>query len=192
MKTKLLSLVLMAILIASCKSTQQKPSEMNKNNLTKKDLAHLEQCVVLAEIALEAGDQPFGSILVDDENKIIADARNRVNEKTVLAHPEIKLAQWAAENLTAEERKNTTMYTSGEHFPMCAAAHGWVGIGKLVYLSSAEQLGGWLKEFGADKAPINFIPVEKIVKTVEVKGPASGVLLKKIKGLHQDYYQQKN
>jgi len=172
MKTKLLSLVLMAILIASCKSTQQKPSEMNKNNLTKKDLAHLEQCVVLAEIALEAGDQPFGSILVDDENKIIADARNRVNEKTVLAHPEIKLAQWAAENLTAEERKNTTMYTSGEHCPMCAAAHGWVGIGKLVYLSSAEQLGGWL--------------------TVEVKGPASGVLLKKIKGLHQDYYQQKN
>jgi len=25
------------------------------------------------------------------------------------------------------------MYTSGEHCPMCAAAHGWVGIGKLVY-----------------------------------------------------------
>jgi tRNA(Arg) A34 adenosine deaminase TadA len=31
------------------------------------DLRHLERCIELATEALEAGDEPFGSILVDDE-----------------------------------------------------------------------------------------------------------------------------
>lgn len=157
--------------------------------LTKKDLSHLEHCLVLAQKALKAGDEPFGSTLVNAENKVIAEARNRVNEKTVLAHPEIELAHWAAENLTAEERKNTTMYTTGEHCPMCAAAHGWVGIGKLVYLSSGAQLNAWLEEFGAAPAPIQFIPVQEIIKKIEIRGPATGELLEKIKALHKRYHQ---
>jgi len=36
--------------------------------------------------------------LVNEKGEIIAEARNRVNEITVLAHPEIDLAYWAAEN----------------------------------------------------------------------------------------------
>ncbi len=39
------------------------------------------------------------------------------------------------------------MYTSGEHFCLiCAAAHGWIGLGRNVYASSAEQTGAWLAE----------------------------------------------
>jgi tRNA(Arg) A34 adenosine deaminase TadA len=189
MKIKLLSLIFIAIITTSCKSTQQKDLKKHKSNFTEKDLTHLEHCLVLAEDALEAGDQPFGSILVNAENKVIAQARNRVNTQTVLAHPEIELAHWAAENLSVKERKNTTMYTSGEHCTMCSAAHGWVGIGKLVYLSSGEQLNEWLKEFGLEPAPIKFIPSEEIIKKVEIKGPAKGRLIKEIKSLHKAYYQ---
>jgi len=152
------------------------------------DIVHLKHCLKLAQASLNADDKPFGSILVNANNEVIAEARNRVNEKTVLAHPEYELAAWAAENLTAEERANTTMYTTGEHCPMCAAAHGWVDLGPIVYLSSAKQLGEWLKEMNIANDSITFHPVEDIIPNIEVRGPASGNLLEEIKNLHRAYY----
>ena len=155
------------------------------------DQKYLKRCLELAKESVEAGDAAFGSVLVNEAEEIIAEARNRVNEKTVLAHPEIDLAYWAAENLSEEERQKATMYTTGEHCPMCSAAHGCVGIGTLVYLSSAKQLGEWQKEYDLASAPINFLPVEDIIKNVEVRGPAEGELLEEIKKLHQLNWSKK-
>ncbi|QOW09178.1 nucleoside deaminase [Kaistella flava (ex Peng et al. 2021)] len=155
------------------------------------DGKYLRRCLELAKEAVEAGDEAFGSILVDEDGKIIEEARNRVNEKTILAHPEIDLAYWAAENLSEEERAKTTMYTTGEHCPMCSAAHGWVGLGALVYLSSARQLGEWQKEYNLPEAKINFLPVEDIIKNIEIRGPAEGDLLEEIKKLHQKAWTKK-
>lgn len=163
----------------------------SEHTLTATDIKHLEICLQLAAEAVEAGDQPFGSVLVNAGGEIVARARNRINERNVLAHPEYELAGWALDNLSAEERAGCTMYTSGEHCPMCAAAHGWAGIGGLVYLSSAEQLHAWLKEFGAPESPINFYPVQEIIKRVEVRGPAAGELLDRIKNLHAVYHQKR-
>ena len=44
------------------------------------DLAmkHLQRCVELANEALEAGDEPFGSILVSGDGMVLAEARNAV------------------------------------------------------------------------------------------------------------------
>lgn len=156
--------------------------------LTENDIKHLQQCFTLAKEALAAGDSPFGSVLVNAKKEVIAAARNRVNELNILAHPEIELANWAADNLSKKERQTTTMYTSGEHCPMCSAAHGWVGIGTLVYLSSGKQLTAWMQEFGVNEAPIHFIPVEKIIKSIIVKGPVEGELLESIKALHKTYH----
>ena len=149
------------------------------------DQKYLRRCLELAKEAMEAGDEAFGSVLVNEGAEFIAEARNRGNEKTILAHPEIDLAYWAAEHLSEEERAKTTMYTTGEHCPMCAAAHGWVGLGALVYLSSAKQLGEWQKDFNLPSSPINFLPVEDIIKNVEVRGPAKGDLLGEIKKIHE-------
>src|SRR5699024_1875255 len=122
------------------------------------ELTLLMQCIDLAEDALEAGDQPFGSILVNEKNEVIAKARNSVSESNQTAHQAIKLARWAANNLTKDERKRTRMFTSGEHCPMRAAAHGWVNLGPIVYIHSGQQLGQWLTEFEAPASPINFYP----------------------------------
>lgn len=208
MKIRIFSLAFFSIILLGCNPTKIISSENSsrdsgaisnpkindhmknlKYKITENDLEHLKHCLVLAEEALKAGDEPFGSILVNANNEVIATARNRVNEINNLAHPEIELAQWAAENLSVEERKNTSMYTSGEHCPMCAAAHGWVGLGAIVYLSSAEQLARWLQEIDAPPAPIIFIPVENIVKNIEIKGPASGELLHRIKELQLKYHK---
>ena len=59
---------------------------MNTNKkLNSTDNHFLSLCVDLAEEALEAGDKPFGSILVDKEGTILAQARNRINELNALA-----------------------------------------------------------------------------------------------------------
>lgn len=172
----------------------EKPIDMKeeqlKNELTREDYQFLKRCLVLAEKAYKAGDKPFGSILVNTDGEIIAEARNRVNEINVLSHPEFELAKWAVENLSAEERKETRMYTSGEHCPMCSGAHAWAELGDLIYLSSAKQLRQWLSEVGAEQSPIQFIPAEEIIHGIKVKGPAEGELSEKIKALQIKTFQR--
>ncbi|ETN95284.1 Cytidine and deoxycytidylate deaminase zinc-binding region [Zhouia amylolytica] len=150
---------------------------------------YLLRCVELAKKALEAGDKPFGSILVNKEGTILAEARNRVNEIHSLSHPEFELAQWALENLTPIERKQSILYTSGEHCPMCAGANGWAGIGKIVYASSAAQLSIWLKGLQINDLPLNLIPIQEIIKDVEIVGPFES-FYHQIKTLHFQYYSR--
>lgn len=135
------------------------------------DLRHLRRCVELAAEALEAGDEPFGSILVAASGAVLAEDRNRVASGDNTRHPEFELARWAAANMTPEERAKATVYTSGEHCPMCAAAHGWVGLGRIVYASSSAQLASWLEELGAAPRPVRNLPIQEIVPGISVEGP---------------------
>lgn len=140
--------------------------------LTASDLAHLRRCVELAREALSAGDEPFGSVLVDEGGTALAEGRNRVVETgDATQHPELELARWAAAHLTLEQRAGATVYTSGEHCAMCAAAHGWVGLGRIVYASSSAQLVQWLSEAGAAAPPVLPLPVQAVAPGVVVAGP---------------------
>lgn len=39
--------------------------------ITDHDMQHLRRCVALAAEALEAGDKPFGSVLVDSDGQVL-------------------------------------------------------------------------------------------------------------------------
>src|SRR3712207_8807089 len=86
-------------------------------------------------------------------------------------HPEFAIARWAATHLTPDERAGATVYTSGEHCPMCAAAHAWVGLGRIVYASSAAQTTAWRAEVGAPPAPVRPLPVTDVAPGLVVEGP---------------------
>ena len=45
--------------------------------VTEADLPHLRRCVELATEAVEAGDFPFGSVLVAEDGTVLAEDRNR-------------------------------------------------------------------------------------------------------------------
>jgi tRNA(Arg) A34 adenosine deaminase TadA len=137
------------------------------------DLANLRRCVQLATEALEAGDEPFGSVLVAADGTVLAEDRNRVGGGDRTRHPEFELARWAAANLDPAERAAATVYTSGEHCPMCAAAHGWVGLGRIVYVASSEQLAAWLAELGVSPPPVRTLPIQEVVPGLPVEGPVS-------------------
>jgi len=110
---------------------------------------HLRRCVELAREALEAGDFPFGSVLVGADGRVLAERLNQERTGQPLAHPEIDLARWAGEHLSPLERAGSTVFTSGEHCAMCSAAHAWVGLGPIVYAVSSRQLDEWRRDWGA-------------------------------------------
>ena len=136
---------------------------------------YLERAVALAEDALNAGDEPFGSVLVSAQGDLLAEDRNRIAGGDATQHPEFALARWAANHLSPEERAAATVYTSGEHCPMCAAAHGWVGLGRIVYVSSTEQLGAWLSEWGIAPPPVATLAINEVVPGLAVDGPVPGL-----------------
>ncbi|RNL86543.1 nucleoside deaminase [Halostreptopolyspora alba] len=148
------------------------------------DLGYLRRCVALATEALEAGDEPFGSVLVASDGRVLREDRNRVAFGDRTRHPEFELARWAAANLAPGERAAATVYTSGEHCPMCAAAHGWVGLGPIVYAASSRQLVTWLGEFGVAPPPVKPLPIHAVAPTVEVRGPAPE-LAERVRELHR-------
>jgi tRNA(Arg) A34 adenosine deaminase TadA len=135
---------------------------------------YLARCVELARAALDDGDDPFGSVLVDDTGSVVAESRNRETSRAdPTAHPELDLAHWAWRNLDAHARSRATVYTSGEHCPMCAAAHGWVGLGAIVYAVSSGQLAAWRASWGLPESPVAALPLATVVPGVQVTGPVS-------------------
>ncbi|GAA4506331.1 nucleoside deaminase [Nonomuraea ferruginea] len=154
------------------------------------DLRHLRRCVELAAEALASGDEPFGSVLVSADGTVLGEDHNHVvatGDHT--RHPEFELARWAAANLSPEERATATMYTSGEHCPMCAAAHGWVGLGRIVYAASSEQLSGWLEEMGVAPPPVRTLAIREVVPEAVVEGPAPE-LAEEVRELHRRFHRR--
>jgi tRNA(Arg) A34 adenosine deaminase TadA len=151
------------------------------------DLKFLRRCLELAAEGLEAGDEPFGSLLVGADGRILFEDRNRVAGGDRTRHPEFELARWAAAHLTPAERQRATVYTSGEHCPMCAAAHGWVGLGRIVYASSTAQMVAWMSELGVPPPPVRPLPIREVVPDAEVDGPAPE-LADHVRALHVRFH----
>jgi tRNA(Arg) A34 adenosine deaminase TadA len=152
--------------------------------ITDDDLARLGRCVELAREALEAGDEPFGSILVDADGQPRYEDRNRVAGGDATQHPEFAIARWAVNHLTPDERARATVYTSGEHCPMCSAAHAWVGLGRIVYVTSSAQFSQWLADWGAAPGPVAPLPITAVAPGLPVDGPVPA-LAEQMKPLYE-------
>ncbi|KEY73784.1 hypothetical protein S7711_03091 [Stachybotrys chartarum IBT 7711] len=145
----------------------------------------LRLAVSLAAEALAAGDHPFGSVLVSATGNILQTDRNRVvTGSDATLHPELTLARWAEANLTPEERRTATVYTSGEHCPMCSAAHAYCGLGGIVYVASADMYAEWQREFGADPGRVRPLAIREVAPGIEVRGPVEE-FAEEVKELHR-------
>lgn len=151
--------------------------------ISEHDLKHLRRCIELAEEALEKGDEPFGSVLVSSNGQILREDHNHVASGDHTQHPEFALARWAANHMTPDDRASAVVYTSGEHCPMCAAAHGWAGLGRIVYASSSAQLVQWMGELDVPPSRVKNLPIQDVIRDTVVEGPVPE-LAEEVRALH--------
>jgi tRNA(Arg) A34 adenosine deaminase TadA len=103
---------------------------------------------------------------------VLREDHNRTAGGDQTRHPELELARWAAEHVPADVRPDCTVYTSGEHCPMCSAAHAWVGLGRIVYAASSAQLVAWRQSWGLAPGPVAPLPINAVAPDLPVAGPA--------------------
>jgi tRNA(Arg) A34 adenosine deaminase TadA len=115
---------------------------------------HLRRAIALAAEARAGGNPPFGSLLVGLVGSVLVEERNSsLTDDDITAHPELKLARWAARSLDAATAAETTMYTSCEPCGMCAGALARSGIGRVVFALSTDQLNGLKSSGGFPEVP---------------------------------------
>ncbi|MFH9953858.1 nucleoside deaminase [Streptomyces roseolus] len=109
--------------------------------ITAADEPLLRRAIAIAAHAVTLGDAPYGSLLAGPDGAVLAEAHNTVRrDDDITAHPELKLARWAARELAPEAAARTTLYTSCQPCGMCDGGIARSGIGRVVYALSTEQL----------------------------------------------------
>ena len=128
------------------------------------DQTYIRQTIKLARQAMEAGDDPFGAVLVKD-GKVLVTAQNTVRtDHNVTHHAATNLLAAAYRKLGIEAIKGSTLYTSCEPCAMCCGTIYLFGVKRMVYGLSAKRLGaivGWeqperKKTNSKMKIPFNF------------------------------------
>jgi tRNA(Arg) A34 adenosine deaminase TadA len=109
--------------------------------ITADDERFLRRAIGIAAHAVTVGDAPYGSLLAGPDGVVLAEAHNTVrHDSDITAHPELKLARWAARELDPQTAARTTMYTSCQPCGMCTGAIARSGLGRVVFALSTEQL----------------------------------------------------
>ena len=104
------------------------------------DEGFLRRAIELAAQARAAGQAPFGSLLVGPDGSVLAEDMNTaLRDRDISAHPELKLARWAARELDPSTAAGTTLYTSCQPCPMCTGALARSGVGRVVFALSSQQ-----------------------------------------------------
>ena len=118
--------------------------------ITTADETLLRRAIDIAARAVALGDAPYGSLLAGPDGTILAEAHNTVRrDDDITAHPELKLARWAARELDPDTAARTTMYTSCQPCGMCTGGIIRSGLGRIVYALSTDQLIELNPESGA-------------------------------------------
>lgn len=143
--------------------------------ITTADEHLLRRAIALAAHAVTLGDAPYGSLLAGPDGEILAEAHNTVRrDNDISAHPELKLARWAARELAPGTAARTTLYTSCQPCGMCTGGIVRSGLGRVVYALSTDQL-------------VELNPDSGAWPTVEQNGPA---LFDEARGPIETYYRQ--
>lgn len=133
------------------------------------DENYLREAIELAREAVSDGNTPFGSLLVVGDEVVKRSMNTTVTDDDITAHPELKLARWAARALDLDDLADCTMYTSTEPCEMCATAIHYAGLNRVVYSVSAESLARLRGEANSGVSCADII--ERKGGTTDIDGP---------------------
>ena len=101
------------------------------------DLEPMRLAIAASRKALDAGNNPYGAVLVSAAGEVLHVATNQQNtDHDITGHAEVVLVREAAARLGAAALAGGTVYASGEPCAMCSGALYWAGIRRIVYAAS--------------------------------------------------------
>ena len=93
-----------------------------------------------AHRSVEAGNEPFGAVLVKD-GEVVAYGQNKINtESDPTYHAETGLIRDYCHQARVTDLSDYTLYTSCEPCVMCAGCMVWSGLGRMIYSITVNQL----------------------------------------------------
>lgn len=155
-------------------------------------LRYLMEAVKEARLAREAGNTPFGAVLVDADGEIILRQRNvEITERDCTGHAETALMRAAGKKYDRDFLWTCTLYSIAEPCAMCTGAIYWGNVGRIVYGISEKKL---LALTGADPQNPTFdLPCREVLargqKKVEVIGPINDIA-DAVYEVHKGYWRK--
>ncbi len=120
------------------------------------DEIFIKKAIELSKSAVKNGNEPFGAVLVKD-NEIVFTNENQIYTKNdPTFHAEFGLIRRFIEETGICDLSSYALYSSCEPCAMCSGAMIWTKLGKLVYSSSNMDLEGILGGVPCDTAKPTF------------------------------------
>ena len=104
------------------------------------DEFYMEKAIELSKAAVEHGNEPFGAVLVKNDEIVFTNENQIYTKHDPTFHAEFGLIRdfCAASGIT--DLHEYTLYSSCEPCFMCSGAMVWVKLGRLVYGASNDDL----------------------------------------------------
>ena len=116
----------------------------------------MEKAIELSQMAAEHGNEPFGAVLVKDDEIVFTNENQTYTLHDPPFHGEAGLIRRFCAETGITDLREYTMYSSCEPCFMCSGAMVWTKLGRLVYAASNGDLESIFGEEGCDCSAIVF------------------------------------
>ena len=120
------------------------------------DEVFMEKALELSRLAVEHGNEPFGAVLVKDDEIVFTNENQIYTKHDPTFHAEAGLIREFCAKTGISELQEYTLYSSCEPCFMCSGAMVWVKLGRLVYGASNIELENILGKEGCNCSKLVF------------------------------------
>lgn len=113
---------------------------VRERTATREDETFARQAIALSHEARQAGNHPFGSLLVLDDQVVLSATNTVTADRDPTAHAETNLVAEAIRRFSPEDLRRSVLYTSCEPCAMCTGTIFWAGIRSVVFALSSVEL----------------------------------------------------
>lgn len=146
---------------------------------------YMQECLKLAQKALESGNPPVGAIIVLNDKIIGKGIESGKTTGDITNHAEIESIRDAAKNGYSNQLHLAVMYTTHEPCIMCSYMIRHHKIAEIVYGTSVSFVGGHTSKF-------NVLDTEDVPKWGTKPKISSGICTDECNALTEEYVKRLN
>lgn len=120
------------------------------------DEVFMKKTIELSRLAVEHGNEPFGAVLVKDDEIVFTNENQIYTKHDPTFHAEAGLIREFCAKSGISNLQEYTLYSSCEPCFMCSGAMVWVKLGRLVYGASNIELENILGKEGCNCSKLVF------------------------------------